>query len=426
MPFTANRRYKAQPRVFFTAASGVHYTAADGRKILDGTAGLWCVSAGHGRESIADAVGRQLRTLDYAPAFQVGHDQPFALANRISALAPKGLEHVFFTNSGSEAVDTALKVALAYQRARGNGHKLRFIGRERAYHGVNFGGLSVSGLGRNRRQFPVMLPGVDYLPHTHNLAEMAFSRGQPTWGAHLADALENLVATHDASTIAAVIVEPVSAAGGVLVPPAGYLKRLRELCSKYDILLIFDEVVTGFGRLGFPFAAQQSEVTPDLITFAKAVTNATIPLGGVIASAAVYEAITTSVEGVELFHGYTYSGHPVACAAAQATLDIYENEQLFTRVRELAPYWEQALHSLAGEPHVVDVRNIGLLGAIELAVDESKGGGSRGLAAQARCYERNIFVRSVGDTIVMSPPFVIDTGHIDEIVAALRVAIREC
>jgi beta-alanine--pyruvate transaminase len=424
MPFTANRRYKAHPQIFFESAAGMHYTTRDGRQVLDGTAGLWCVAAGHGRKNIAEAIAQQVQTLDFAPAFQAGHPLPFEVANRIAALAPADLNYVFLTNSGSEAVDSALKIALAYHRAKGDGQKSRFIGRERAYHGVNFGGLSVAGIGRNRRQFPLMLPGVDYLPHTHDLKHMAFSRGQPTWGAHLADSLERLIDLHDASTIAAVIIEPVAGATGVLVPPKGYLKRLREICSKHDILLIFDEVVTGFGRLGFPFAAQESGVTPDLITFAKAVTNATVPLGGVIASSGVYEAITSACDGIELFHGYTYSGHPVACAAARATLDIYQEERLFERVRELASYWEKALHSLVGEPHIVDIRNIGLLGAIELTPDIDKVSGARGLAVQADCFARNVFVRQVGDAIVLSPPFIIERGQIDEIVAALREAIR--
>jgi beta-alanine--pyruvate transaminase len=424
MPFTANRRYKAHPQIFFESAAGMHYTTVDGRLILDGTAGLWCVAAGHGRKSIADAIAQQVQTLDFAPTFQAGHPLPFTLAKRIAALAPQNLDYVFFTNSGSEAVDSALKIALAYHRAKANGQKQRFIGRERAYHGMNFGGVSVSGIGRNRRQFPLMLPGVDHLPHTHDFDHMAFSRGQPTWGSHLADALEELVALHDASTIAAVIVEPVAGATGVLVPPQGYLQRLREICSRHDILLIFDEVISGFGRLGFPFAAQHSGVIPDMITFAKAITNATVPLGGVIASSSVYEAITTSSDGVDLFHGYTYSGHPVACAAALTTLDIYHQERLFERVRELAPYWEEALHSLTGEPRVVDIRNIGLLGAIELSPKYSMGAGALGLAMQAECFARNVFVRPVGDAVVLSPPFIIETHQIDEIVAALRAALR--
>lgn len=410
--------------MFFESAKGMHYVTSEGRKILDGTAGLWCVAAGHGRRSIAEAVAQQIEALDFAPAFQVGHPKPFALAKRIAALAPESLDHVFFTNSGSEAVDSAMKIALAYHRAKGHGQKQRFIGRERAYHGVNFGGLSVSGIGRNRRQFPLMLPGVAHLPHTHDLKHMGLSRGQPVWGVHLAEALERLIDLHDASTIAAVIIEPVAGATGVLVPPRGYLERLREICSKHDILLVFDEVVTGFGRLGAPFAAQATGVTPDMITFAKAVTNATVPLGGVIASSSVYDAIASPTEGIELFHGYTYSGHPVSCAAAMATLDIYQKEGLFERVRELSPYWEKALHSLADEPHVVDVRNIGLLGAVEMDPDRKLGPGSRALAVQTKCFERNVFVRPVGDAVVLSPPFIIEPHQIDEIVDALRKAIR--
>lgn len=410
--------------MFFESASGMYYNTADERRILDATAGLWCVAAGHGRRKIAEAIADQVGKLDFAPAFQVGHPLPFILAERIAALAPEGLGRVFFTNSGSEAVDTSLKIALAYHRSRGNGQKLRFIGRERAYHGVNFGGLSVAGIGRNRRQFPLMLPGVDYLPHTHNLEYMAFSRGQPKWGKHLADVLEHLIELHDPTTIAAVIVEPVAGATGVLVPPLGYLARLREICSKHDILLIFDEVVTGFGRLGVPFAAQYSGVLPDMITFAKAVTNATVPLGGVIASSHVFDAIASASAGIELFHGYTYSGHPVACAAALATLDIYREEGLFERVRQLAPYWEEVLHSLTNVPHVVDIRNIGLLGAIELLPDRDRGVGVRGLAVQAECFRRGVFVRPVADTIVLSPPFIIESGEIDELISIVRSAIR--
>jgi beta-alanine--pyruvate transaminase len=424
MPFTANRRYKDNPRIFFESASGMYYTTTEGRRVMDCTAGLWCVAAGHGRQSIAAAVMQQLQVLDYAPAFQAGHPQPFALASRIAALAPAGMDQVFFTTSGSESVDSALKIAIAYHRSKGNGQKLRFISRERAYHGVNFGGLSVGGIGRNRRQFALMLPGVDFLPHTHDLAHMAFSRGQPAWGVHLADDLERLVELHDASTIAAVIVEPVAAATGVLVPPQGYLQRLREICTRHDILLIFDEVVTGFGRLGTAFAAQFSGVTPDLMTFAKAVTNATIPLGGVIVSSTIGRTIQAATDGIELFHGYTHSGHPVACAAAQATLDIYQSEDLFQRVCDLAPYWERALHSLAGEPHVIDVRNIGLLGAIELAPSRDKGAGVRALTIQAECFRRGIFVRPLGDSVVMSPPFIIEPAQIDEMVEALRQGIR--
>ncbi len=424
MPFTANRQFKSGPRISFVSARGMYYRDAEGREILDGTGGLWCVAAGHGRDSIADAIAAQARSLDFSPAFQVGHPQPFRLATRLAAMAPTELGHVFFTNSGSEAVDTALKIALAYHRARGDGHRIRLIGRERAYHGVNFGGMSVAGIGRNRRQFPVQLPGVDHLRHTYDRSQMAFSRGQPAWGRHLADDLEHLAELHDPSTIAAVIVEPVAGATGVLVPPVGYLDRLRELCSRFGILLIFDEVVTGFGRLGAAFAAEALQVKPDLITFAKAVTNATVPLGGVLVSSHVHDAILdASGPGIEFFHGYTYSGHPVSCAAGNAALDIYESEQLFDRARTLSDHWETALHSLAGEPLVTDIRNLGLLGAVEL---ESLAGspGVRGAALQAACFREGLFCRAVADSVVLSPPLIIDVDQIDRIVSIIRAALR--
>jgi beta-alanine--pyruvate transaminase len=425
MPFTSNRRFKADPRIFFESAAGAYYQDQTGHEILDATSGLWCVSAGHGRAEIAAAVGRQIEQLDYAPAFQVGHPLPFELARRIAALAPAGLNRVFFTNSGSEAVDTALKIALAFHRARGNGQKIRFIGRDRAYHGVGFGGISVGGIARNRMQFAAMLPGVDHLAHTHDLEHAAFSRGQPDSGAHLAEELQRLIDLHDASNIAAVIVEPVAAAAGVLVPPHGYLARLRELCTRHDIVLIFDEVVTGFGRLGKPFAAQALGVTPDLICFAKSVTNATVPLGGVIASTSVYETVTGATDGVELFHGYTYSGHPVSCAAALATLDIYQHERLFERVTSLAPYWEQSLHALRDLPGVLDIRNLGLLGAVQWSPEDGRPSGARALAIQAACFKRGVFVRPVADSIVLSPPYIIEREQIDTIVDTIRHAALE-
>ena len=345
MPFTANRQFKANPRLL-ARAEGMHYWTADGRRVLDGTAGLWCVNAGHGRREIAEAVHRQLTTLDYAPPFQMGHPAAFELANRLVRLTP-GLDHVFFTNSGSESVDTALKIALAYHRARGEGHRQRLIGRERGYHGVGFGGTAVGGMVNNRKAFGLLLNGVDHLPHTLDLEHNAFSRGLPAWGAQLADGLERLVALHDASTIAAVIVEPVAGSAGVLLPPQGYLKRLREVCDRHGILLIFDEVITGFGRVGSAFAAQEFGVLPDLITAAKGLTNGSVPMGAVFARKAIYDAFMQGPgSAIELFHGYTYSAHPTACAAGLATLDIYKDEGLLTRGASMAEYWRDALHSL--------------------------------------------------------------------------------
>lgn len=423
MPFTANRAFKAQPR-FLVAAQGMHYTADDGRQILDGTAGLWCVNAGHRRQEIAAAVAAQINELDFAPSFQMGHPGAFELANRFTELLPNDLNHVFFTNSGSEAVDTALKIAIAYHRLRGEAARQRLIGRERAYHGVNFGGVAVGGIGANRRFFGNLVPSVDHLPHTHNLQKNAFSRGQPQWGIHLADELERIVALHDASTIAAVIVEPIAGATGVLIPPVGYLQRLREICDKYGILLIFDEVITGFGRLGQPFATNYFGVVPDLITVAKGITNGTIPMGAVFASDRIYDTFIAGMQqGIEFFHGYTYSGHPVACAAAMATLDIYHQEGLLTRANELATYWEEAAHSLRGLPHVVDIRNLGLLAAIELEPIPDQPG-ARGFQTFLRCYESGVLVRAAGDNIALSPPLIIEKQHIDQLFDTLVTAIK--
>lgn len=339
MPFTANRQFKAKPRLM-AAADGMYFTSVEGRRILDGSAGLWCVNAGHGRHEIADAVHRQLATLDYAPSFQMGHPAAFDLATRLAALAPAGLDRVFFTNSGSESVDTALKIALAYHRANGAASRTRLIGRERGYHGVGFGGLSVGGLVNNRRAFPTHLPGVDHLRHTHDLARNAFSPGLPPHGAELADDLERLVALHGADSIAAVIVEPVPGSAGVLPPPQDYLQRLRAICDRHGILLIFDEVITGFGRLGTPFASEYFGVKPDIFTTAKGLTNGAIPMGAVFASRAIHDALMQGPENqIELFHGYTYSGHPAACAAALATLDIYEREKLLNRGASLGAIW---------------------------------------------------------------------------------------
>src|SRR5947207_2929151 len=367
LPFTANRQFKAKPRLL-AKASGMHYWTPEGRQILDAVAGLWCVNAGHGRREITQAVASQLETLDYAPPFQMGHPGAFALANELVKIAPERLDHVFFTNSGSESVDTALKIALAWHRARGEASRTRLIGRERGYHGVGFGGISVGGIAANRRTWSgALLPGVDHLPHTHDPARNAFARGAPAHGAQLADELERLVMLHDASSIAAVIVEPIAGSAGVLIPPRGYLQRLREICDRHGILLIFDEVITGFGRTGAPFAAQEFGVTPDIITTAKGLTNAAFPMGAVFASRAVHDAIVAGPENlIELFHGYTYSGHPAACAAGLAALNIYHREGLFTRAAELSQAWEDAAHALKGAPHVIDVRNFGLMAAVEL------------------------------------------------------------
>ena len=366
MPFTANRQFKKAPRML-VGAEGMYYRSDDGRKVLDGTSGLWCCNAGHGRPRISEAIARQAKELDYAPAFQMGHPKVFELAARLVTYMPPGLDHVFFTNSGSESVETALKIAIAYQRARGEGSRIRLIGRERGYHGVNFGGISVGGMVANRKQFGALLTGVDHIRHTHDIARNAFTRGQPEHGAELADDLERLVALHDASTIAAVIVEPVAGSAGVLIPPKGYLERLRAICDKHGILLIFDEVITGFGRLGAPFAVDHFGVMPDIVTTAKGLTNGVIPMGAVFVKKEIYDAFMNGPEHlIELFHGYTYSGNPVASAAGLATLDTYEEEGLLTRGAELAAYWDDALHSLKGLPHVIDVRNIGLVGAVEL------------------------------------------------------------
>ena len=419
MPFTANRQFKATPRLF-SSASGVFYRSIDGREVLDGSAGLWCVNAGHGRAEITDAVARQLSELDYAPSFQMGHPKAFDFAARLTKLAPDGFNHVFFTNSGSESVDTALKIALAYHRARGEGQRTRLIGRERGYHGVGFGGTSVGGMVNNRRAYGALLPGVDHLPHTHNLQANAFSRGQPAWGAHLAETLSDIVALHGADTIAAVIVEPVAGSTGVLVPPVGYLQALRAACDKHGILLIFDEVITGFGRLGQPFASQFFGVVPDIIVTAKGITNGTIPMGAVFVRDAIHDAFMKGPEsGIEFFHGYTYSGHPVACAAGLATLDIYEREGLLTRVGGIADAWADGLHSLRDLPNVIDIRNIGLMGAIELAT-RPNAPGARAYEAMVAAFNSGLYFRTSADVIALSPPLTVTTGHIDQIVSALR------
>lgn len=423
MPFTANRQFKAHPRIL-VSAEGVHYTTADGRKILDGVAGLWCVNAGHGRKEIAQAVERQLQTLDYATAFQMGHPGAFELAARLARIAPPGLDRVFFVNSGSEAVDTALKIALAYHRARGEGQRTRFIGRERAYHGAGFGGISVGGIMNNRQAFGAMLPAVDHLPHTADIALNAFSRGLPEYGAELANHLERLIGLHGADTIAAVIVEPMSGSAGVLLPPKGYLKKLRAICDRHGLLLIFDEVITGFGRLGTPFASQFFEVTPDIMTVAKGITNGAIPMGAAVVRRGIHDALMVGPESIiELFHGYTYSGHPVACAAGLATLDIYVREGLFERAASLSPLWEQAVHSLRGSPHVIDIRNLGLVAGIELEPRANEPG-KRAYDILVDCFENGVLVRQAGDIIALSPPLIVEEGQIHQIVDGLSAALR--
>jgi beta-alanine--pyruvate transaminase len=423
LPFTPNRQFKENPRLF-VAAEGMHYVTSDGRRVLDAMAGLWCVNAGHGQRAIVDAIKAQAERLDFVSSFQMSHPTAFELAGRIAGIAPAGLDHVFFTNSGSEAVDTALKIARAYHRARGENSRIRFIGRAKAYHGMGWGGLSVSGIGRHRRDFGPLLPEVDHLPHTHDITHAAFSRGQPQWGVHLADELTALLQIHDPSTVAAVIVEPVTGSGGVLPPPVGYLERLRSICDRHGILLIFDEVITGFGRLGAAFGADAFGVTPDLITCAKGMTNGAVPMGGVIASRSVYDALMAGPPGaIELFHGYTYSAHPLACAAALATLDVYRDLDLFARGQRLAPLWEQAAHRLAQAPHVIDIRNIGLLAAIDLKPRDGAPG-ARAAECAGRCFDEGVLIRSSGDTLVLSPPLIISENEIEMVFATIRRALE--
>ena len=425
MPFSANRQFKKHPRLLVSAAS-MHYQTTDGREILDGTSGLWCCNAGHARPRIIEAVSRQIATMDFAPTFQMGHPLPFVLAERLAAIAPDPLKHIFFTNSGSESVDTALKIALAYQRARGEGQRTRLIGREKGYHGVGFGGMSVGGMVNNRKFYGPMLPGVDHLRHTLDLSRNAFSRGLPRHGVELAEDLERLVQLHDASTIAAVIVEPISGSAGVVLPPEGYLKRLREICDKHGILLIFDEVITGFGRVGKAFAAQRFGITPDLMTTAKGLTNGSVPMGAVFVSNQVHDAFMQGAEGmIDLFHGYTYSGHPLACAAALATLDTYAEENLFEKAIELGQYWEDAIHSLKDLPNVIDIRNFGLIGGIELAARDGQPA-ARGYDIFTKCFhEKDLLIRTAGDVVALSPPLILDRTHIDQIFSRVAEAIRE-
>ena len=422
MPFTANRQFKKSPRLL-VRAEGMFYWTADGRQILDGCAGLWCVNAGHSRPKIVEAVRKQVGLLDFAPTFNMGHPLAFEFAERLAAIAPERFSRVFFTNSGSESADTVLKIALAYHRARGEGQRIRLIGRERGYHGVNFGGMAVGGIPYNRKAFGPGVAGVDHIRHTHDLQRNAFSKGQPQSGVEFADDLERVCTLHDPSTIAAVIVEPVAGSAGVLVPPQGYLQRLREICTKHGILLIFDEVITGFGRLGHPFASQRFGVMPDLFTTAKGMTNGTVPMGAVFAKDSIYDTFMDAPEGIELFHGYTYSGHPLACAAGIATLDTYAEEGLLTRGAGLERLFEEKIHSLKGARHVIDVRNLGLMGAVEL---EPRPGapGKRAYEAFLKCFEAGVLVRYTGDTLAFSPPLIIEDAQIQRIFDTVRDALK--
>ena len=423
MPFTANRQFKKAPRLL-SKAKGMHFWTPEGRQVLDGIAGLWCVNAGHARPKIVQAIAEQAAEMDFAPPFNMGHPKAFELAERLVELTPAGLNKVFFTNSGSESVETALKMAIGYHRARGEGTRTRLIGRERGYHGVNFGGISVGGIVGNRKSFGPLLPGVDHIRHTHDLSRNAFSRGVPEHGAELADDLERLVALHDASTIAAVIVEPVAGSTGVLLPPKGYLQRLRSICDKHGILLIFDEVITGFGRLGSPFAATHFNVTPDLMTVAKGITNGCVPMGAVFVKQQIHDAFMTGPEHlIEFLHGYTYSSHPLACAAALGTLDTYADEGLLTRGATMAPVFENALHSLKGLPNVIDVRNIGLVGGIELEPVAGQPG-KRAFDVFLECWERGVLIRTTGDTIALSPPLIVESSHIDQIVSTIADVLK--
>jgi len=424
MPFTANKQFKAAPRLL-ASASGMYYKDVDGREILDATAGLWCCNAGHSRPRIVQAVKTQIETLDFAPNFSMSSPLPFVLAERLAALAPGKLNHVFYTNSGSESVDSALKIAIAYHRARGEGQRTRLIGREKGYHGVGFGGISVGGLPNNRKWFGPGLPGVDHLRHTLDIGRNAFSKGLPEYGIELAEDLERMVALHDASTIAAVIIEPISGSAGVVIPPDGYLKRIRELCTKHGILLIFDEVITGFGRVGNAFAAQRFDVIPDMITAAKGITNGCVPMGVVMVSEDVHDAFTHGPDNaIDLFHGYTYSGHPLACAAAIATLDTYAEENLFDKAIELGDYWQEGIHSLKGLPNVIDIRNYGLIGAIELAPRPGAPGTRAYDAFNHAFHEGSLLTRVTGDVIALSPPLILEKAHIDRIFQTLTDTLR--
>ncbi len=422
LPFTPNKKFKANPRLL-TSAKGMFYKSDDGREVLDGIAGLWCTNAGHCHPKIVAAVQNQAAELDYATAFNMSHPKAFELAEKVSSLTPKGLDRIFYGNSGSEAVETAMKVALAYHASKGDGQKTKFVGREKGYHGVNFGGVSVGGLTPNRKSFGPLLPGIDHMPHTWDTENMAFSKGQPEWGLHLADELEKILILQDPSTVAAVIIEPVTGSGGVIVPPVGYLERIREICTKHNVLLIFDEVITGFGRLGCCFAANRFDVRPDMITMAKGLTSAMIPMSAVAFDNSIYDQLMEGPEAmIELFHGYTYSGHPVACAAGIAALDVYEEEGLFDRAKEMEPHFQEAIHSLKGLNQVIDIRNIGLMGAIHFGSD---GLPATEFAAKVfqHCYDNNVLVRYSGEFLVLSPSLIVEKEHLDTIADALKAAI---
>ena len=423
MPFTGNRYFKENPRVIHRA-EGMYCWSHDGRKLLDMVAGLWCCNAGHCDPRIVEAIQNQAADLDYAMAFQLGHPKAFELASKLIDIAPDGIDHAFFVNSGSEAVETAMKMTLAYHRIRGQGERTRFIGRERGYHGVGFAGISVGGMSPNRKMFGSMLPGVDHLPHTHNLEHNAFSRGLPNWGDHLADELENIIALHDPSTIAGVIMEPISGSAGVLLPPKGYLKKIREICTKHEIMLIFDEVICGFGRTGDAFAAKRFDVTPDIITVAKGLTSGTVPMGGVLTRGDIYDTFMTGPDSaIEFFHGYTYSGHPLAAAAGCATLDVYAEDDLFNRARSLEDMFADALHSLKDEPYVIDVRNFGLIGAVELTPIEGQPT-ARAMGIFRDCFDKGLIIRTTGDTVAFSPPLIVKETQIEETVETIRASLR--
>jgi beta-alanine--pyruvate transaminase len=423
MPFTGNRYFKQNPRMI-SRAEGMYCYTHDGHRLLDAVAGLWCCNAGHCHPKIVEAIKEQAEVLDYSMAFQLGHPTVFELANKLTSIAPEGIDYAFFVNSGSEAVDTALKMALAYHRIRGQGERTRLIGREKGYHGVGFGGISVGGLSPNRKMFGAMLPGVDHLPHTHNLEHNAFSKGLPEWGVHLADELENIVALHDPSTIAAVIIEPIAGSGGVILPPQGYLKRVREICDKHGILLIFDEVICGFGRTGDAFGATRFDVTPDLMTTAKGLTSGTVPMGAVLASGNIYDTFMTGPEGaIEFFHGYTYSGHPLAAAAGCATMDVYTGEGLFERARSMEGKFADGLHSLKGEPNVIDIRNFGLIGAVELEPIDGQPT-ARAMSVFRECFDAGVIIRTTGDTLAFSPPLIIEDEQIETVVETVRTALH--
>jgi beta-alanine--pyruvate transaminase len=424
LPFTANRAFKQAPRLF-DGAEGVHYITPDGRRILDSIAGLWCVNAGHGQRPIVEAIKAQAERMDFVSSFSMSHPAAFELAARLTDIAPEGMDHVFFTNSGSESVDTALKIARGYHRARGHAERVKLIGRAKAYHGVGFGGLSVGGIARHKLPFGPLLPDVDHLALPYDPKVSAYSRGLPKDGAHYAEELAQLIALHDPSTIAAVIVEPVTGSGGVYPPPQGYLRRLRELCTQHGVLLIFDEVITGFGRVGAAFGSEAFGVTPDIVTIAKGMTNGSVPMGGVLVSAGVFDAYMDQADGqIELPHGYTYTAHPLACAAGLATLDVYRDQEIFQRAAAMAPVWEDALHGLKGAPYVVDIRNIGMLGAVELAGKPGQPG-ARGAALNKACFDMGVLIRNAGDIIVFSPPLVISESEIGQITDTLRKGLAQ-